>query len=111
MSRSAHGLDSGQADDDWRRRGACASVLDPDMWTSVDGVDLAMARYVCLHVCLVLDECRRWAYEHPKLCDRAVYGGLYWRRRPGQLVPEPDPHQPDPRRPFALRRPEIRAGR
>jgi hypothetical protein len=108
VTRSAYGLDAGTGTD-WKIHGACTQN-DPDLWTSPDRVQLGIARWVCLHQCPVLHQCREWAHAHPGLAAGAVYGGEHWVYDRGQGRSRPSGYQPELRLPDhpIRRRPEIR---
>jgi hypothetical protein len=52
---------------------------DPDLWSSGNQADAALARRVC-RCCPVRPLCSEWSLSLPEW-DHAVYGGLPWRAR------------------------------
>jgi WhiB family redox-sensing transcriptional regulator len=64
---------------DWRDRAACLNE-DPELFFPIGSTGPALeqvelARAVCAR-CPVLEECRTWALDNPRLAEFGVFGGM-----------------------------------
>jgi WhiB family redox-sensing transcriptional regulator len=64
---------------DWRDRSACLDE-DPELFFPIGNTGPALvqveeAKAVCAR-CPVLEQCRNWAMENPKLTEYGVFGGM-----------------------------------
>jgi len=67
------------ATSDWRDRSACLDA-DPELFFPIGNTGPAVAQVeeakaVCAR-CPVLEQCRTWAMENPKLTEYGVFGGM-----------------------------------
>jgi WhiB family transcriptional regulator, redox-sensing transcriptional regulator len=67
------------ATSDWRDRSACLNE-DPELFFPIGNTGPAVqqleeAKAVCAR-CPVLEQCRTWAMDNPKLTEYGVFGGM-----------------------------------